>query len=136
MVLSNTTALNTSDEWGCRDNPAAFDFWTAIEVLTSILGLPANVTVLWILLRKQTAILSSEVFIMNLAVMDALFCLNAPLDIYNFYFPGNNIINSVDYVVYNLNVFGCPLFLCCICVERYMAVVHPVTYLGFQVAHL
>ncbi|KAK6471036.1 proteinase-activated receptor 3-like [Huso huso] len=132
MVPSNTTDLYTSDEWECSDNPAVFAFLMALQVLTAILGLPANVTVLWILLRKQTAISSSEVFVLNLAVIDALFCLNAPLDIYKFYCPGNSIVNVVDYVVNYCNVFGCPLFLCCICVERYVAVVHPVTYLGFK----
>ncbi|KAK6471548.1 chemokine XC receptor 1-like isoform X5 [Huso huso] len=132
MVPSNTTDLYSSDEWECSDNPAVFAFWMAIQVLTAILGLPANVTVLWILLRKQTAISSSEVFILNLAVMDALFCLNAALDIYNYYCPGNSIVDMVDCVVYYCNVIGCPLFLCCICVERYVAVVHPVTYLGFK----
>ncbi|KAK6471565.1 chemokine XC receptor 1-like isoform X5 [Huso huso] len=103
-----------------------------IEILTAILGLPANVAVLWILLRKQTTLSSSEVFIMNLAVMDVLFCLNVPLDISNYYFLKNTILSQVSYVFFNFNLTGSPLFLCCICVERYMAVVHPVTYLGLK----
>ncbi|KAK6471564.1 chemokine XC receptor 1-like isoform X5 [Huso huso] len=135
MVSNNTTTLltlSTSFDSECRDNPAGFAFWSAIEILTAILGLPANVAVLWILLRKQITLSSSEVFIMNMAVMDALFCLNAPLDISNYYFLGNPIIYSVTHFVYHFNRIGGPLFLCCICVERYMAVVHPVTYLGLK----
>ncbi|KAK6469013.1 proteinase-activated receptor 3-like [Huso huso] len=132
MVPNNTTALSTGFDLECRDNPAGFVFWFVMETLTAILGLPANVTVLWILLRKKTAISSSEVFIMNLAVMDTLICLNAPLDIYNYYFQKNTIAYSVTMFINNLNVIGGPLFLCCICVERYMAVVHPVTYLGLK----
>ncbi|KAK1155423.1 chemokine XC receptor 1-like isoform X5 [Acipenser oxyrinchus oxyrinchus] len=135
MVSNNTTTLltlSTSFDSECRDNPAGFAFWSAIEILTAILGLPANVAVLWILLQKQNAVSSSEVFIMNLAVMDALFCLNTPLDICNYYFLENPIVYTVTHFVYNFNVIGGPLILCCICVERYMAVVHPVTYLGLK----
>ncbi|XP_058872728.1 chemokine XC receptor 1-like isoform X1 [Acipenser ruthenus] len=128
---SNST-LSTKFDVECKDNRAGLLFWAVLEALTAILGLPANVIVLWILLRKQTALSSSEVFIINLTVMDALFCLNAPVDLYNYYFLKNTIVYTVTDMMCNLNLIGAPLFLCCICVERYMAVVHPVTYLGFK----
>ncbi|MBN3278973.1 P2RY3 protein, partial [Polyodon spathula] len=88
--------------------------------------------VLWVLLRRKSAISSSEIFVLNLAAMDAFVCLNAPFAIYNIYFLNNYMIFIGTNCIYFFNLVGSPLFLCCICVERYMAVAHPVRYLRFK----
>ncbi|KAK6492513.1 proteinase-activated receptor 3-like [Huso huso] len=132
MVPNITTALYINDSLVCREK-YGHAFQAAVGVITTVLGLPANMMVLWILLRKQTAISSSEVFEINLAVMDALYCLNTPLDIYHYYFAQQNgIVRIIVFFFYGFNTYGGPLFLCCICMERYMAVVYPITYLGFK----
>ncbi|RXM92346.1 P2Y purinoceptor 8 [Acipenser ruthenus] len=122
-------ALNNSEHWPCFQNSAGAAFFAGMELLTAAVGFPANVMVLWVLLQRKNTISSSKVFILNLAAMDAFVCLNTPLDIYNSLILGNNIVFIVTYFIYFFNLIGSPMFLCCICVERYMAVVYPVHFL-------
>ncbi|MBN3315093.1 P2RY6 protein, partial [Atractosteus spatula] len=103
-----------------------------MEAATAVLGLPANVLVLWVLLRNKTDFSTAAVFTLNLAVMDTLYCLSSPLDIYNYYCLRSDIIYRISLFFYGLNEIGGPLFLSSICVDRYVAVVHPITYIGFK----
>ncbi|XP_053717664.1 lysophosphatidic acid receptor 4-like [Synchiropus splendidus] len=87
---------------------------------------------------------SSQVLGMNLAVMGLL---------YTSMLPSSLIFESINPVRYGnetsgfnesnpifsmkdsfnmLNLIGCPLLLTCMCVERYLAVMHPVLYLRLR----
>ncbi|MGH0157574.1 UNVERIFIED_CONTAM: hypothetical protein FKN15_054972 [Acipenser sinensis] len=128
---TNSTAIFVGPFMPCKRESAAFAFLAMVELFTVIVGFPANVTVLWVLLRRKTAVSSTEIFILNLTVMDALLCLSAPLGIL-YSFLKNYLIGCATYFLYSFNLIGTPLFLCCICLERYTAVVHPIRFLHLK----
>lgn len=80
--------------------------------------------------------MASNVFSLNLAVSDILTCLSSLTFILH-----NHILNyfQEDGVLWSVAIFckgfiltGRPLFQCCICVECYLAVVYPVTFLKYN----
>lgn len=94
-----------------------------------ILGLPPNAYVIWLILAGATG--TSNFFSLNLAMSEIMFS-----------------ISSIFYVLYiKLEMFSCfevfmfalgllytarPFFQCCICVECYIGVVHPVVFLQYK----
>ncbi|XP_041089996.1 hydroxycarboxylic acid receptor 2-like [Polyodon spathula] len=115
----------------CQRESADFAFQATVELLTMIVGFPANVMVLWVLLCRKSAVSSAEIFLLNLAVMDALVCLSAPLGTLNSLLDDYSILRATQFQ-YFITLAGNPMFLCCICVERYMAVLHPVHFMHMK----
>lgn len=97
----------------------------------NIMGIPLNGYVMWLILARARDTMASDFFSLNLAISELLFCLS-----------------SIFYLVYVLlKIFFCfeafmfslgliftarPLFKCCICVECYVGVVHPMLFLRFK----
>ncbi|XP_028828280.1 proteinase-activated receptor 3-like [Denticeps clupeoides] len=107
-------------------------FKISIEILSGFLGFPANLRVLWILLWARVERLTSDLYTVSLAFMDAMncLCLTITITIYDsetgiFYF-------YFFYFVYYLNELGVPPLLACICLDRYVAVLHPTTFLRLR----
>ncbi|XP_064165618.1 uracil nucleotide/cysteinyl leukotriene receptor-like [Anguilla rostrata] len=111
----------------CKDMPAAVIFYLTLQFINLFLGMPANLMVLWLLHKNKGDSSSSDIFILHLAILDTLFCLLPPLELANKLFL---TISSTWYIL--LFFYGVkdssPLFLSCICLDRYMAVLHPITF--------
>ncbi len=88
-----------------------------------LFGVHTHSYVLWLIARGRR--ISSEFFNVNLTVCDLLYSLITLL----------YLLDNVTYLVLlqwflqGLGITGRPLFQSLICVERYLAVVHPVTFL-------
>lgn len=123
MTTNNNTML---DWYDCRQ--AAFFFHMANQIANVTLGLFTNIWVLLIILkdwRKQGA---HEIFTVNLAVLETSFCLLLPVAMLSFIWFKSALISKSSWLVYGVCFFGRPLFQCGLCVERYVAVVHPVFF--------
>ncbi|XP_067090241.1 P2Y purinoceptor 4-like [Osmerus mordax] len=108
-------------------------FLLGFKIFILLTGLPANVGLAWLLLSPRRALSASEVLGFNLSLMDILYCLSLPLDVYIILYPDPpEKMMMLSDAASALNVFGCPLLLACMCVERYLAAAHPVAYLRLR----
>jgi hypothetical protein len=104
---------------------------TASYAINFILGLPTNIYVLWLIVTEVEGRMASEFFTLNLAVSEILFCLCSIMYFVWLHHP--TIVASYIMVFsFGFIMTGRPMFQCCICVERYLAVVHPVVYLKYK----
>lgn len=67
----------------CAVAPYGFIFYFGVKVFNLAVGTPSNILVIWQIARKKTDASTSDVFILNLAVLDAYFCLMTPVEMVN-----------------------------------------------------
>ncbi|XP_053569856.1 P2Y purinoceptor 4 [Bombina bombina] len=95
-----------------------------------ILGLPLNITAMWIFIAKMRPWSPTTVYMFNLALSDTLYLLSLPMLIY-YYADRNNwpfgveCCKFVRFIFYT-NLYSSILFLTCISVHRYLGVCHPI----------
>lgn len=112
----------------CNSNDASY-IRVPFETITFLLGFPANVALLWLLMRGNKALSPSEVLGLNLACLNIIFCLSLPADVYLSIGQRTGLLLLITEAISVLNIFGCPLLLTSMCVERYMAAGHAVLYM-------
>ncbi|XP_018410234.1 PREDICTED: P2Y purinoceptor 4 [Nanorana parkeri] len=94
-----------------------------------ILGLPLNLTAIWVFFAKMRPWSPTTVYMFNLALADTLYLLSLPTLVY-YYADHNNwpfgevLCKSMRFLFYT-NLYCSILFLTCISIHRYMGVCHP-----------
>ncbi|KAM3600354.1 uncharacterized protein V6R79_021906 [Siganus canaliculatus] len=111
----------------CKDMPAVLIWYLGLQFINMFLGIPANITVLWLIHKNKGDSSTSDIFILHLAILDVLFCLIPPLELANIVFLTTSSTWYVLRFFYGMKDSS-PLFLSCICLDRYVAVVHPITF--------
>ncbi|XP_036385874.1 uracil nucleotide/cysteinyl leukotriene receptor [Megalops cyprinoides] len=111
----------------CRAMPEVLLFYLALQFINMFLGIPANLMVLWLLHKNKADSSTSDIFIMHLAILDTFFCLIPPLELANIVYLTTSSTWYVLRFFYGVKDSS-PLFLSCICLDRYMAVRHPVIF--------
>ncbi|XP_067231458.1 C-C chemokine receptor type 8-like [Chanodichthys erythropterus] len=96
-----------------------------------LFGLPTHSYVIWFIITGTGNGVTSEFFNLNLSLCEIGICLNSLLTIIYFYSQFSHLAILADFLL-GLFVTGRPLFQCLMCVERYLAVVHPVTFLKYK----
>ncbi|XP_051907767.1 proteinase-activated receptor 3 isoform X2 [Hippocampus zosterae] len=119
---------------GCRDMPAVLIWYLCLQFINMFVGIPANIMVLWLIRKNKSDSSTSDIFILQLAILDVLFCLVPPLELANIVFLTTSSTWSVLRFFYGMKDAS-PLFLSCICLDRYVAVVHPVTFTKLKDRH-
>lgn len=142
VPLWNSSALppawNGSDSFSNCSESADFQYvlFPVIYSLVFVLGLAGNLFVLGYFLWTRTATAPANVFLVNLAIIDLLFVLTLPFRIayhvlHNDWLLGE-VLCKITGCLFFANLYGSSLFLTCICLERYVAVVHPLWHLQFR----
>ncbi|KAM9793792.1 proteinase-activated receptor 3 [Syngnathus typhle] len=125
--LVNATPREQTVYEGCRDMPAVLIWYLGLQFVNMFLGIPANIMVLWLIHKNKGDSSTSDIFILHLAILDVLFCLIPPLELANIVFLTTSSTWYVLRFFYGMKDSS-PLFLSCICLDRYVAVVHPITF--------
>ncbi|KAL6095051.1 uncharacterized protein ACO6RY_16328 [Pungitius sinensis] len=105
--------------------------WASLSALLSLVGCPACVLVLRELYRRLkagTPLTPNDFFMLNLTIMDLVFLLFIPFGLCNFLLWHTSAVQSLSNFLYALNLAGRPLLTACICLDCFLAVVHPVAY--------
>ncbi|XP_026153494.1 proteinase-activated receptor 2 [Mastacembelus armatus] len=106
-------------------------FIPVIYIVVFAVGLPANALAIWVFLFRTKKKHPSSIFMANLALSDLLFVIWVPLKI-AYHFNGNNWIYGeglckVLVAFFYGNMYSSISFIACMSVQRYRAVVHPLS---------
>uniref|UniRef100_UPI0037E7BD65 G-protein coupled receptor 4 n=1 Tax=Semicossyphus pulcher TaxID=241346 RepID=UPI0037E7BD65 len=115
----------------CAVAPYGFFFYFGVKVFNLAVGTPCNILVIWQIATRKSDACTSDIFIFNLAILDAYFCLMTPIEMTNRLLLDDSRIWYSQRFAYGIKDVA-PLFLVCICLDRYMAVVHPVVFSGIR----
>ncbi|KAM9565611.1 lysophosphatidic acid receptor 5 isoform 1-T2 [Guaruba guarouba] len=123
------SASNTSQT--CKDYTFNHRLLLPGYILIFMTGLMLNVTALWIFIRYLRLKSVVMIYMFNLAMSDLTFTLPLPLRLYyyvNHHWPFGNTLCQVSGSVFQINMYGSCLFLMCINLDRYAAIVHPLRW--------
>ncbi len=132
MNISNKTAtLSTNDACNITDlsryyNNAPYDL--VIHTINLLFGLPTHSYILWLIVKGTGRGIASEFFTLNISVCEIMLCLRS----------FNSVLGNVFPKLWSVMMFlsgfviTARFFQCLMCVERYLAVVHPVTFLKYK----
>ncbi|ROL50001.1 Uracil nucleotide/cysteinyl leukotriene receptor [Anabarilius grahami] len=126
--MNNSTVNFTTPESSTTYSFGLFDILEMYaHSISFLLGLPTHFYVLWLIITGSGA--ASALFKLNLSVCEIGICMSSLIFLLSFWFSG--LITLISFLV-GLGITCRPLFQCLMCVERYLAVVHPVTFLKYK----
>jgi len=100
-----------------------------VNIVIVLCDLPTYVYVTWLIVTGTGNGLAAEFFNLNLAVCEIFICVESILS--HLMFKVKILWIFVGFLD-GLGITGRPLFQCLICVERYLAVIHPVNFLKYK----
>ncbi|XP_026089808.1 hydroxycarboxylic acid receptor 2-like [Carassius auratus] len=97
--------------------------------ISFLVGLPTHSYIIWLIITGTGSGIASEFFMLNLSVCEIANALNTFFFVLSVWFSHFLILRMF---LTGFSITGRPLFQCLICIERYLAVVHPVTFLKYK----
>ncbi|XP_042567358.1 C-C chemokine receptor type 8-like [Cyprinus carpio] len=131
--MNNSTMNFATPE--ASTNSTTDSFWTVDKMnillysISLLFGLPINSYVLWLIITGTGS--GVTFFNLNLSICEICNCLNSLLSIIDSCIWFSHL-KTLTWFLLGLGITGRPLFQCLMCVERYLAVVHPVTFLKYK----
>uniref|UniRef100_A0A8C0FUG0 G-protein coupled receptors family 1 profile domain-containing protein n=1 Tax=Bubo bubo TaxID=30461 RepID=A0A8C0FUG0_BUBBB len=136
--VSNETVANGSSELGLEAD-FQYSLFPVIYSIVFVLGLVENLVALYLLSCRVKHVSHSYVYMINLALADILFVCVLPFKIHYHLNQNNWLFGDmacrVTGTLYYINICLSIAFFTCICVDRYIAVLHPFTYIQIKVGH-
>ncbi len=123
FIPESSTFSTTQHIWPLK----ILDF--CLHSFNFLFGFPTHCYVIWLIVTGTGSGVASEFFILNLSVCEMANSLNIFLHVLDRWFSS---LKTLKYLSFGLSSTGNPLFQCLMCVERYLAVVHPVTFLKYK----
>ncbi|XP_071002911.1 G-protein coupled receptor 183-A-like [Oncorhynchus clarkii lewisi] len=135
--MNASSGNNTQLSWYvCIDHGYAVQMlFGAAQALCFLLGTPALVWCLWLCLSGSLCggVKPTQIFPVNLFVVELVFCVECLLEVISYLLIWNStMLRQAVYFLYIVSWTCRPLLQSCICVERYLAVAQPVTFLKYR----
>ncbi len=124
--------MNSTTAGASTNSTTPFPLDSVTNPLFSInvlFGIPTHSYVIWLIITGTRSGVASEFFNLNNSFCEIGICVDF------LFFILSNYISSLfplALFVQGLSITGRPLFQCLMCVERYLAVVHPVIFLKYK----
>ncbi|NWW88238.1 LPAR6 protein, partial [Rhynochetos jubatus] len=136
--VSNETVDSAGSDFSL-DADFQYSLFTVIYSIVFVLGLTENALALYLLSCRVKHISHSYVYMINLALVDTLFVCVLPFKIH-YHLNRNDWVFGdmacrITGTLYYINIYLSIAFFTCICVDRYVAVLHPFTYIQIRVVH-
>ncbi|XP_051904918.1 G-protein coupled receptor 4-like [Hippocampus zosterae] len=113
---------------GCDSQVEGILFDLTLQCINVVVGIPANLLVIAILARNRKEPSTSDIYLGSLAFMDAYFGSMTPVSFLNLYHWQSKEVWSALKFSYGVKDTSGPLFLSCICLDRFLAVVFPLAF--------
>ncbi|KAF7225530.1 G-protein coupled receptor 183-like [Nothobranchius furzeri] len=113
---------------GCEHYIEAILFDLTIQIINVFVGIPANVLVIAVLIHNRKEPSTSDIFLGCLAFMDAYFGVMTPLNLLNLYLWQSKQVWAAVKFSFGVKDTTAPLFLSCICLDRFVAVLFPIAF--------
>ncbi|XP_069748502.1 G-protein coupled receptor 183-like [Narcine bancroftii] len=133
------TATNSSTNTTCDvyvHLEAAKIIFVLFYIIICIVGLSGNILALYITIQKHLKINSTTLYLIHLAVSDALFTLALPSRIVyivrGFDWPLGEISCRIFAVLFYINTYVSINFMTWLSIDRYIAIVHPLRFAKFR----
>ncbi|XP_056301822.1 C-C chemokine receptor type 8-like [Danio aesculapii] len=131
--MNTSTATFSSPEVSTNSTTPLFELIDYLETtvysINLLFSLPLHCYIIWHIVTQTVNGAASEFFNLNLSVCEIGICMNSFFFILSKWFSS---CEALDRFFMGLTFTGRPLFQCLMCVERYLAVVHPVTFLKYK----
>ncbi|XP_057216033.1 lysophosphatidic acid receptor 6-like [Triplophysa rosa] len=119
--------MNSSHR-NCTKDEFKYVLYSTVFSIVFILGLIFNMVALYIFLCRLKVRNETTTYMLNLIVSDTLFVLSLPFR--TFYFlnrtwPFGHAFCKISVALFYTNMYGSILFLTCISVDRFLAIVYP-----------
>ncbi|KAE8295117.1 Lysophosphatidic acid receptor 6 [Larimichthys crocea] len=105
-----------------------YPLYSTIFSIVFVVGLITNVVAIYIFMCSLKLRNETTTYMMNLVVSDLLFVFTLPLRVFYFInqnWPFGSMLCKVSVSLFYTNMYGSMLFLTCISVDRFLAIVHP-----------
>ncbi|XP_067231463.1 chemokine XC receptor 1-like [Chanodichthys erythropterus] len=131
--MHNSTVNFTTPESSTNSTTQSIGLVEILEfcvyIICFLFGVPTHSYVIWLIITGAGRGVASEFFILNLSVSEIGYCVNCLTFVLSVWF---SFIVEFKLFLVGIITTGRPLFQCLMCVERYLAVVHPVIFLKYK----
>lgn len=127
-LLNGSTLTNDSKFINCHEHFGFLVLWLVSSAVCFILGLPITLLILRKLHKRSLKNMSNEIFSINATVINMGYLVIIPFSMLNNVVWRYRPFECIDSIMDAITLCTRPLFMTCICVDCYFAVVHPIAY--------
>lgn len=132
LVAAPTMASLVLNETGMEDcgidDSFKYNLYSVVYSVVFVLGLITNCAALFVFCFRMKMRNETTMFMTNLALSDLVFVFTLPFKVFynvNQHWPFGDGLCKVSGTAFITNIYGSMLFLTCISVDRFLAIVYP-----------